>query len=99
MNGIDIKDEQFLELPDTDTKLLVILQNIRHIKEQCQCRIGRCKKDFLPRMTIKEKRLPISKFSFYFICSIGLFLAGAGIYRPHEFLNWIKIVIPFLWVQ
>lgn len=73
-----------------------IKQEVADIKIQCSCRLEQCNKDFVHRMKIKDKSLPISRATFFFGCAMCLVLIGAGIWQPEKVLAVAKIILPFL---
>ena len=97
MNGIRIDTlDKFRKLKTQQDKIEALFELSLESVQKCQCRLKQCEKQFVKKMVLKDKYLPISKATFFTGAGMGIFLAGAGIFRPEQFVKWIKVILPFL---
>ena len=95
-NGILIDTvEEFEKQPDSEKLNQLFRWQLENFK-RCQCRLKQCEKQFVKKMVIKGKYLPISKFTFFAGGSVVIFLTGAGLIRPEQFIKWVKFILPFI---
>jgi hypothetical protein len=87
--------EKFERL-NKDDQRIALFETVLANGQKCECRLRQCEKQFIKKMIIKGKSLVISKATFYFGVSAGIFLTGAGLFRPEEFFKWVKIILPFM---
>jgi hypothetical protein len=95
-NGILITDVDDFKKLDPDTQRVTMFENLVRIGEQSKCQATECDEKYIQKAKIGKRRLPISRVTFFVGMAVVIFLFGAGIFKPEEFVKWVKFILPFI---